>query len=159
MDEFSSKQISKSATIQLNGGIEIVFPLFTPLGEIKWVPGWSPEFLFPESGTLKENLVFKTKSSNSVEEVFNWITSYLNKEEHLVVYTVFTSNRVWTIKVRCEAHGTEQTKAEISYTFTGLNETGNALNEKALEKMYASDLKDWEAAINYFLTTGKCLQT
>jgi hypothetical protein len=49
------------------------------------------------------------------------------------------------------------THAEITYTFAGLTERGNAINEKALQVMYAHDLKDWEKAINHYLLTGERL--
>ncbi len=151
------KQISNTATIQLNDFVEKVFPLFSPLGEKKWVNGWDPLFLYPKSGEFSENLVFKTKSSNTIEKEFNWILSYLNQKDFIVVYTVFTENRVWTIKVQCEKYGNKKTKAKIQYTFTGLNETGDKINKESLEKMFNQKLKNWEDAINYFLETGKML--
>jgi hypothetical protein len=151
------EQISRTARIILNDRIEKVFPLFSPLGEKKWVNGWSPDFLFPINGDFKENLVFKTESSNTAEEEYNWITSYLSKEEYLVVYTVFTENRVWTIKVQCIKTNLEKTEAQIIYTFTGLNKIGDEINRDSLEKMYSKDLKDWEHAINYYLDTGELL--
>ena len=149
------KQISNTAKIILNDSVKKVFPLFSPLEEKKWENGWNPDFLYPPKGEFVENLVFKTKSSNNSEKEFNWITSYLNTKDRLVIYTVFTVNRVWTIKVRCEDMGKNKTEAEIKYTFTSLNEKGIAINRESLEKMYKEKLKDWETAINHFLTTGK----
>ena len=32
---------------------------------------------------------------------------------------------------------------------------GNAINERALQLMYARDLKDWEEKINHYLETGE----
>jgi hypothetical protein len=59
--------------------------------------------------------------------------------------------------VQCEDIGKNKTAAEIKYTFTGLNEKGIEINRESLEKMYENGLKDWEAAINHFLETGKIL--
>jgi hypothetical protein len=50
-----------------------------------------------------------------------------------------------------------KTTAEVCYTYTALTEEGDGLNRQALEKMFAHDLKDWEAAINYYLKHGKQL--
>ncbi len=152
------KQISKTARIVLKDNIGNVFPLFSALGEKKWVQGWNPDFLYPPKGDFTENLVFKTKSNNDFEKDFNWITSYLNLKEYLVIYTVFTENRVWTIKVKCNIIEKDKTEAEITYTFTGLNEKGNKINSESLVKMYKNELKDWENAINYFLESGKMLE-
>ena len=151
------KQISNSARIVLNDSIEKVFPLFSPLEETRWDNSWNPDFLYPPKGKFVENLVFKTKSSNQIEKEFNWIISYLNTKDYLVIYTVFTENRVWTIKVQCADIEKNKTEAEITYTFTGLNEKGIEINRKSLETMYEKKLKDWEIAINYFLETGKTL--
>jgi hypothetical protein len=148
------QQVSKTSKIILNGSITEVFPLFSAIGEKKWVQGWYPEFIYPGNGDFVENAVFKTKSNNTFEKEFNWITSYLNEKDCLVVYTVFTKNRVWTIKVNCTTVE-EKTQAEITYTYIGLNEKGNKLNGDAIEKMFRNNLSDWEAAINYFLKTGE----
>ena len=75
----------------------------------------------------------------------------------MVIYTVFTENRVWTIKVQCADIEKNKTEAEITYTFTSLNEKGIEINRESLETMYEKKLKDWEIAINYFLETGKTL--
>jgi hypothetical protein len=59
--------------------------------------------------------------------------------------------------VSCVAQGSN-TNATISYTYTGLTEKGNLKNEVALNDMFASELKDWEAAINHYLETGTQLR-
>ena len=151
------KQISNSARIIFNDSIEKVFPLFSPLEEKKWDNSWNPDFLYPPKGEFVENLVFKIKSNNKIEKEFNWIISYLNAKDYLVIYNVFTENRVWTIKVQCADIEKNKTEAEITYTFTGLNEKGIEINRESLETMYEKKLKDWEIAINYFLETGKTL--
>ena len=38
----------------------VAFPLFTPLGEIDWVPGWRPTFVHPIHGRLEVDQVFTT---------------------------------------------------------------------------------------------------
>jgi hypothetical protein len=144
-------QISKSSTIILNEAIEKVFPLFSAKGEEKWVAGWNPEYIFPEDGSFVENQVFKTKSGNEKEKEYIWIVTYLNKQEYRVVYTVSTENRIWTVKVQCSATDVKNTSAEISYTYTALNKTGEELNILALQKMFQNNLKDWETAINRYL--------
>ncbi|MEM8933045.1 MAG: SRPBCC family protein [Acidobacteriota bacterium] len=46
---------------ELDATPEQVFPLFTPRGEIDWVPGWQPEFVHPTDGELVEDQVFVTE--------------------------------------------------------------------------------------------------
>lgn len=154
MENYHSKQITRSAEIKLNADIDEVFPLFSPKGEMLWVTGWEPTFLFPQEGEPWDMLVFKTKASNLHENEFLWTTSHLDFENKLVVYTVFTDNRVWTIKVRCKCLIDNRTSTEISYTFTSLNSLGEEVNKAALDKMYQHNLKDWEEAINHYLING-----
>jgi hypothetical protein len=39
-----------------------------------------------------------------------------------------------------------------------LTEEGIQMNQAALGKMFAQNLKDWEEAINFYLATGKRLE-
>jgi hypothetical protein len=151
MGTYTAKQISRTASIILDGCVDSVFPLFGAREEKKWARGWDPGFIYPEEGNFTRNQVFRTSSSNDVEKEFNWILSHLDLSGSLIVYTVFTENRVWTIRIKCRESGKDKTRADITYTYTGLNETGDALNRIALEEMYKHDLRDWEEEINLFL--------
>lgn len=150
----TSKQLSKSATIILNGNIHEVFPLFSPKGEEKWVRNWQPEYIFPENGEFIENMVFTTPSNNEKENQYNWILSYLNKILFKAIYTVSTPNRIWSVKVQCTAIEALKTIAVITYNYTALNSLGEKLNREAIINMYSESLKDWETAINYYINSG-----
>jgi hypothetical protein len=101
-------------------------------------------------------MVFKTKSHGHGEPDYTWTVSKYSPEQSLVEYTVFTAERIWFITIKCkEGASAQTTEAEITYTYTGLSENGNAKNEKALQRMYSRDLKDWEEAINHYLETGE----
>jgi hypothetical protein len=77
----------------------------------------------------------------------------------LIEYTVFTPERLWTITIRCREGSLDQTtEAEITYAYTGLTALGNVINERALQSIYAHDLRDWEEAINHYLATGERLE-
>jgi hypothetical protein len=67
--------------------------------------------------------------------------------------------RIWWITIQCrESIDKKQTEAEITYCYTGLTERGNMINQKALDKMFEHDLKDWEEQINFYLSTGHKLE-
>ena len=100
---------------------------------------------------MRTSICSKSMHFNDVEKEFNWILSSLDHSNFIIVYTVFTVNRVWTINIKCIEFGENRTRADITYTYTGLNETGDALNQIALKEMYKHDLKDWEKEINLFL--------
>jgi hypothetical protein len=155
---FQAQRISQTRRIKLNAPLPTVFPLFGPITEKLWVPGWNPEIIFLDKEEIAEHMVFKTAARFEGEPPYVWILSKYAPEHTFVEYTVFTPERLWTITVKCEAAAAQTTLAEITYAYTGLTERGNALNEQALRAMYANDLKDWEEAINHYLKTGEMLK-
>lgn len=152
-----SKRISKEATFMVHASIDAAFPLFTPLGEKKWVPGWEPTFLYPENGAMEEGMVFRTAGHFVEEPDYHWIVARYLLEQYHVEYVVSTANRYWVITVQCENYDADITKTTVRYTYIGFNELGNELSEQASAKMFQNDLKDWEQAINHYLKTGTLL--
>lgn len=158
---FTSKRISKTSSITLQAPLTKVFPLFNPVMEKEWAAGWEPYFFADaiQEQDVTEHLVFKTQSPHGHNETdYIWTISKYLPESGFIEYTIFTSERLWWISIQCHENMPNQTtNAEITYTFTGLTEKGNAINEIALQRMYAHDLKDWEKAINHYLLTGERL--
>lgn len=152
---FKAERVSRTATITLNASIEKVFPLFGAIEEKKWADGWNPVILYPYTEKIEEGMVFTTQAHGHHESVFAWIISKYRPEDYLIEYIVSTSNRYWIINIRCASSSNSETKAAITYTYTGLNELGNEINKQALEKMYERNLEDWSDAINHFLKTGQ----
>ena len=157
---FKPKRISRTSIITLNAPLMKVFPLFGPIKEKEWADGWNLEVVYSDANDIEEHMVFKTKSSHDHGEPnYVWTVSKYLPEQSLIEYSVFTTERLWYITIKCNENTTDQTtKAEITYTYTGLTEKGNTINEKALQAMYSRDLKDWEEAINFYLKTGEILK-
>jgi hypothetical protein len=151
-----AERIGKCAVIDLNAPVEKVFPLFGPVREKEWAEGWDPEIIYSNTSLVEEHMIFRTKAHHPSESHYTWVITQYDPEGYQIGYTVSTVNRIWFIRVVCKA-AASRTTAEVCYTYTGLNEAGNDLNRKALGKMYARDLKDWEEAINYYLQYGKQL--
>lgn len=154
---FEPQRISRSATITLNAPLEKGFLLFGPIREKDWAPGWDPRILYPTSNRVEERMIFKTSShTGHGESEYTWTVSKYSPDQALIEYLVFTSERVWWITIQCrEAVPDQTTEAEITYTYTGLTSKGNEINARALQSMYAHDLRDWEEAINHYLRTGE----
>jgi len=152
---FAAMRISKSATLMLEGRLQDVFPLFTPIREKEWAEGWEPEIVYG-SDIIKEGMIFKTRSSFDHGEHFQWIVSKYDEQNSLVEYTVTAPNRVWFIEVHCKSHQ-DKTLSTVTYIYTGLTADGHQQNKIALNKIFANNLTDWEDAINHYLRTGKKL--
>jgi hypothetical protein len=48
------EQRTQSFTIGLNGSVADVAPLFGPVREAEWTPGWSPRFIHPAQALQRE---------------------------------------------------------------------------------------------------------
>ena len=68
-----------------------------------------------------------------------WRVSKYEPEKFLIQYLVSTENRYWTITVKCTPKFGNKTSAEVTYTFIGLNELGNELNEHHLQRLYKNN--------------------
>jgi hypothetical protein len=153
-----AKMTSRSAQITLDGSVESVFPLFGPLKEKEWAFGWELRMIFLDMDEMQAHTVFITDGHPPHEDHYTWIVSQYEPLNHFFEYTVFTSERVWFITIKCvagEIH--RRTYADITYTYIGLSELGVSLNEQSLSHIFSHELKDWEKAINHYLQTGKRL--
>jgi hypothetical protein len=149
--DFKAEQYAQGASIELNGTIDRVFPLFTALGEKNWAEGWNPSLVFPASGEMREGLIFQTPDHVHAAPALTWVVSRYNVSSHQIQYIITSPIRVAIISVTCTASGKGITTARISYELTGLSTEGNELSHHLIGKIFATNLKDWETAINTFL--------
>lgn len=149
MSEFRSKSVRFSGAITLAGPLDAVFPLFSPLGEKLWVPGWNPELLHPSGALWEEGLVFRTSEERG-DAV--WIVSRLDLKTRKVEYWRVEPERyVARIKVSCAALGERVTEASTSYEFIGLSENGNSDIAEMTPEAYAEKMTRWGRWINEYL--------
>jgi len=148
---FKAEQLVQSASIVLNGNIEKVFPLFGAMEEKKWSEGWNPTPIFPASGNMEEGFIFQTPDHVPGQPLLTWVVSKYSPASHQVRYVITSPLRVTVIAVNCTKLNDSSTKAEITYTLTGLSEEGNEISHHLITKMFKHNLKDWETAINNYL--------
>jgi len=154
-ENFKSQRISATASFIVNANITHVFPLYGAFEERKWAPGWEPELIYPEDEIIEEGTTFRVQPHDqdpNGEGHSLWVVTKYEPDNFLIQYLVSTENRFWTITVASEpAENNTQTKTTVTYTYTGLNEKGNKLNQANLDKMYENDLQDWADLINSHL--------
>jgi hypothetical protein len=151
---FKAERIQKSASFKVNAKVEKAFPLFGPIREKEWAADWEPQLIFSPGAEVEEHMVFKTTARQHGEGEYLWMITQHRPKDFFIEYTVSTAQRIWFVSVKCRPHG-QNTNVTVTYSFTGLTEEGNRMNELALNNMYANNLKDWEEDINYYLATGK----
>jgi hypothetical protein len=145
-------RISRTSAIVLNGIPSEVFPLFGPIREKEWAPGWDPTIIYPNGVLAEAHMVFTSRLRDADQAESTWTISTYDPQGGFIEYTVFAPGRLWTIAIRCRPGQADRTtRAEVTYTYTGLTDSGRRLNEAALECMFHCDLKDWEEQVNCLL--------
>ena len=147
------EQRMQSFTIVLQGSVADATPLFGPVREAEWAPGWAPHFLHPPEGAQSEGVVFTTTTSKDKERLW-LLTAYDLKEgrvEYVIITPGFTANEV---KIRVVPDGDRQCRATITYRHSAVAPQGNEEVNK-LDAHWADQQRvHWEAAINALLAKG-----
>ena len=147
------EQRAQSFTIGLNGSVADVTPLFGPVREAEWAPGWSPRFVHPAQGEQREGVVFTTTSGDGRDRLW-LLTTYdfrNGRVEYVVITPAFTAAE---IKIRVLSDGERHSRATITYRRSALAPEGNTEVAK-LDAHWAEQQRiHWETAINEALTKG-----
>lgn len=141
--DFKSRRVEQTASFTLQASVEVAFPLFGPMKERLWAPGWNPEIVYSTTHEVEEQMVFRTTAAYGEPEPYTWVITQYRPDDYFVVYTVFTTQRIWFISVRCVPNGAK-TNVTVTYSYTGLSSNGNELNEIALQQMFEHNLTDWQ---------------
>lgn len=146
------RHLDLSHTITLPGPVDAIFPLFTPLGEKDWVPGWDPEFLHPEDGGTARGMVFRTRHGG--EETL-WTCADWEPERRYVRYIRVTpASRFGAVAVTCEAAGPDATRATIGYTYTALTPAGEAALDAMDAVSFTAMIDRWRDLIADYRARG-----
>ena len=147
------EQRTQSFTIGLNGSVADVTPLFGPVREAEWAPGWSPRFIHPAQALQREGAVFTTTSADGKDR-FWLLTTYdlgNGRVEYVAITPAFTANE---IKIRVLSDGERHFRAMIMYRRSALAPEGN-IEVAKLDAHWAEQQRiHWETAINEALTKG-----
>lgn len=128
-------------------------PLFTPLGEMEWVPGWEPRFLWPADGRTEKGMVFLT--GHGAEETF-WTVVDFDEATHYARYCRITpGSRSVLVEVRCAAIGPSETEVEVRYTLTGHNDAGNQTVHAFAGAAFPVMIEEWRTLILAWIEKGK----
>jgi hypothetical protein len=149
---FAPRSVELSGAFTLAVPPEEAFPLFSPLGERLWVPGWDPELLHPPGASWERGLVFRTAEGRG-EAV--WIVTALDRQRHEVEYHRVEAGRyVARVTVHCRPHASRQTEVHVSYLFVGLSEPGNEDVAAMSPQLYQEKMRRWQEWIGRHLSRG-----
>jgi hypothetical protein len=148
---FRPQHVERSGSLAVAAPLRRAFLYFTPEGERGWVPGWRPQYLHPEDGTLAAGLVFRTDADG--EQTF-WVVSWCDPAQGEAEYVRLTpGSRLGTVTIRCDALSASATRVRVTYQLTSLSEVGNTTLDAFTPEAFGDMLARWEQAIQR-LTAG-----
>jgi hypothetical protein len=150
MQPFSAVRVTRTASIRLAAPPDVVFPLFGPLDEQRWEPGWNPTMLYPPSGATQRDAVFTAAHADGTPSFWT-IVAFDPADWRIAYVRVHPATHIARIDIDCSGDADGATRANVTYTFTGLSALGNAYVEAFTEAHYAEWLRSWETAINHYL--------
>jgi hypothetical protein len=117
-DTNAPMRASQTGEQRVHGPIDKVFPLFTPKGELLWIPAWKYTPVYPATGETERDMVFRTD-----DDTTTW-TLARYEPPNTSVYVLMNPDVVARIEVNCRAESPKQTVVRITYTWTALTERG-----------------------------------
>jgi hypothetical protein len=134
--------------------VEEATPLFGPVREGEWSPGWAPTFLHRPEGGPDDSAVFTTTTHSGYEQL--WVLVEYDVGTGRVGYVVFTPGfSVLTITIRVADAGAGHSKAIVTYRRSALVPAANDEVESLDAAWAARQAPHWEAAINAALAKGR----
>lgn len=151
MQPFVGRRLVRSGRLRLAAPPGTVFPLFGPIEERRWAEGWAPTMIHPPSGEVELGAVFTVEHDGGAPSV--WTIVELDPQRFRISYVrVRPDSHLARIDIACAGADDGATRADVTYTFTGLAEPGNALVDSFTEAHYTEWMRSWELAISQCLS-------
>jgi len=145
MTPFTSQSRRLAGRLQVAAPIAQAFPLFSPIGEKAWVPGWDPELLHPSRAEWTEGLIFRTRGESG-DAI--WVVTRLDRSTWSVQYHRVEPNLyVARVSVQCTPVTDVVTEVATEYEFVGLSERGNVEIAGMTQDAYAEKMTRWSSWI------------
>ncbi|GAB4264945.1 MULTISPECIES: hypothetical protein [Deferrisoma] len=145
-------RIRHTEKFQISRPVDVVFPLFSPEGEKRWVPGWDYRNVMGDT-TLREDYVFVTESHDHAAGEAIWIVKRYEPENYCVeFYKVEAGEKVGVVSVRCVPVSDGETEVWVAYEYIALTEKGRGFIETFTEDAYKEFIGEWKRLLEaYFL--------
>lgn len=146
-------RVTRSYVQKIQAGPEKVFALLCPVRETEWVKGWDPLVVYSRSGLAEPECIFLT-GEGAPDSV--WVITRRDGEQYaLEIVKVTPWTTVAKITIHLTANEAGGTDAEVTYSYTALNEEGREFVENYTEGYFTEFMQYWEAAINDYLASKK----
>lgn len=149
------KSVEHHLAFEVPQPVAAVFPLLSPEGEKRWVPGWDYRSV---TGTqqLREDDVFLTWSHDHAAGEAIWLVKRFDPAAHVVeLYKVEPGEKVGVVRVRCTALAQRNTKVEVTYRYVALSAAGEAFIAGFTAPAYAAFIAEWQGLLSAYFAWGE----
>ncbi|MDJ1018051.1 MAG: hypothetical protein QNJ35_16190 [Paracoccaceae bacterium] len=120
--------------------------LFTPKGEEEWVEGWSPDYVFPDTGETVQGMFFTTDHGN---EKTYWACLEWKPDEGFVKYLRLNpDSRVSFVSVQLTALSEMETSVEVIYQVVPLANDAATLPGIPTPEEFVAYVEGWKKHID-----------
>lgn len=134
-----------------------VFAVLEPVAEAEWAPGFEYTWVYSRDGAHakagQEGDVFLTQHHSGLgsQGTAIWVISRRDFKERRVQFVrVIPDFQVTQIDIHVVPDG-EQSKCEITYTYTALSDSGREQLKHVTREHYEAQMKEWEEQVNAYL--------
>lgn len=147
---FIAKKKTWTRFMHAQAKAEEVFPLLCPVREYDWIPQWSCNMVFSESGVAEDLCVFKTHfSPEECEET--WVCTYYEKNTR-IEYLYYLPNRITRLRITLKDDKPAASDWEWQTSVIGLNDSGNEYIESMDQsRRFFTQNETLEEDLNYYL--------
>jgi hypothetical protein len=150
-------RVRHSYVQQINSPADRVFAVLEPVEEVKWAPGFEFEWVYAKEGleakSGQEGDVFVTNHESGLgsRETAVWVISRRDAAEKRVQFVRFIPDyQVTQLDIHVIPDG-EQSKCEVTYTYTALSDRGREQLKEMTCEHYEAQMQEWETQVNRYL--------
>jgi len=145
------KSVCHTKAFEVDAAITTLFPLFSPEGEKRWVPGWEYENIMGTT-ELSEGYVFLTRTHDHGASDAIWIVKKFDPQEHLVqFYKIEPDEKIGVITVRCTELEADRTRVQVTYKYIALSASAETFVARFSESEYARFIGEWQTLLAEYL--------
>ena len=143
-------QVTRAMSLDLPGSADAAFPLFGPVDEAKWAPGWSPRFVSPLPGAQSpDGAIFTT---GDADPPVVWVMTDFDPEARIVRYVnVRSGHLVIQLWISVSVVSPHASRAEVTYRYTLLGPGGREAMDHFVDG-FPGFKQHWEQHIGAALT-------
>jgi hypothetical protein len=141
-------RLTRTYVQRIEARAEEVFPLLCPVREKEWLPGWDCRMIYSRSGVAERGAVFETAHAQGLTL---WVmTEHI--PSHRIEFTRWQPDGLLvSIEIELGRHHEGDTAVCIAYTYTAVNDQGQAALASLGEADWLRQMTYWESSMNAWL--------